>query len=262
MLTATTTTLPETSVFLTAGWHNLLMFNFAIDRGILEPYLPAGTELDSWQGRTFVSVVGFQFVDAKVLGIPLPFHRHFEEVNLRFYVLRHLPEGPRRGVVFIREIAPKWLVSLTARWFYNERYVTMPMRHRVELPSENAEGLVQYGWSHAQRWNGLCARIHGQPLRAATGSEEEFITEHYWGYTKQKDGSTMEYHVEHPPWRIWPVSKATYDCDVEAIYGKEFVPFLRVPSSVLVADGSPIVVRKGQRVHACEKQITQYATME
>jgi uncharacterized protein YqjF (DUF2071 family) len=261
MLTGPTTQ-PKTGVFLTAGWHNLAMLNFTIDPRILEPYVPAGTELDSWQGRTHVSIVGFQFVDTKVLGIPLPFHRHFEEVNLRFYVMRQTPEGPRRGVVFIREIAPKWLVSLVARWFYNESYVTMPMRHRVELPSESADGSVQYEWEHGNRWNGLSARIHGQPLPALAGSVEEFITEHYWGYTKQKDGATMEYQVEHPPWRVWPASSARYDCDVEAIYGKEFVPYLREPSSAFVADGSPIIVRRGQRLHACEKKITQYATME
>ena len=150
MLTVTRTRTP-TSVFLTAGWHNLAMLNFPVAAGLLEPYLPAGTELDCWQGRPYVSVVGFQFVDMKVLGIPVPFHRHFEEVNLRFYVIRSTVDGPRRGVVFIREIAPKWLVSLSARWFYNEQYVTMPMRQRVERPSETAQGIVQYEWSCSQQ---------------------------------------------------------------------------------------------------------------
>ena len=80
------------------------------------------------------------------------------------------------------------------------------------------------------------------------GSEEEFITEHYWGYTKQRDGSTIEYAVEHPPWRVWPATSVQYDCDVEAIYGQSFVPYLREPTSVFVADGSPVVVRRGRRI--------------
>ena len=245
MLTATAAK-PRARVFLTAGWHNLAIFNFTLDPHILEPYLPAGTELDCWQGRTYVSVVGFQFVKANALGIPLLFHRHFEEVNLRFYVVREAPEGLRRGVVFIREIAPKWLISTAARWFYNENYVTMPMRHRVELPTASAEGSVRYEWWPGLCWNGLSARTHGQAQLPSAGSEEEFIVEHYWGYTKQRDGSTIEYHVEHPPWRVWPATKAHYDCDVEAIYGKSFVPYLREPCSVLVADGSPVIVRRGQ----------------
>ncbi len=246
MVTATATQ-PKTSVFLSAGWHNLAMLNFTIDPHILEPYVPAGTELDFHLGRTYVSVVGFQFVNTKALGIPLLFHRHFEEVNLRFYIVRQTPEGSRRGVVFVREIAPKWLVSLAARWFYNEQYVTMPMRHQVELPT-GGEGFVRYEWRHRQRWNGVSVNIHGEPSAPRTGSEEEFITEHYWGYTKQPDGGAIEYQVEHPPWHIWQGSAARYDCDVEAIYGKQFMPYLREPASAFVADGSPVLVRRGQRI--------------
>lgn len=247
MLTATATA-PQTSVFLTAGWYNLAMANFPIDPEVLLPYLPAGTKLDLWQGRTFVSVVGFQFLDTKVLGIPLPFHRRFEEVNLRFYVVRPVPEGLRRGVVFVREIVRKRLVSLVARWFYNENYVTMPMRHRI------GEGVVEYAWQYGERWNGLSLRTQGEAQLPVQGSEEEFITEHYWGYTKQPDGTTMEYQVEHPPWRVIPASLHRYDCDVAAIYGKEFEAYLREPSSVFVADGSPVVVRRGTRLraHGCE----------
>jgi hypothetical protein len=247
MLTATATQ-PKTGVFLTAGWHHLAMLNFVIEPALLEPFVPAGAELDFWRGRTYVSVVGFQFLDTAVLGIPIPFHGCFEEVNLRFYVVRPMPEGPRRGVVFLREIAPKRLVSLAARWFYNEQYVTMPMRQRVVLPGESAPGSVEYEWRHDGRWNGLAVRFDGSAQTPATGSEEEFIVEHYWGYTKQRDGSTMEYAVEHPAWRVWPAQSARYDCDVEAIYGKALVPVLREPSSVFIADGSPVLVRRGRRL--------------
>ena len=257
MLTATAAH-AKTSVFLSAGWHNLAMLNFTIAPSVLQRYLPAGTELDFWRGQTYVSVVGFQFLDTRVLGISLPFHRHFEEVNLRFYVIRRTPEGPRRGVVFLREIAPKHLISLAARWFYNEQYVTMPMRHQVVLPTDEAQGRIAYEWRRAGRWNGLAVGFSGDAVPPLAGSEEEFITEHYWGYTRQPDGSTIEYAVEHPPWRVWPVCSVQYDCDVEAIYGKEFVPFLSEPTSAFVADGSAVLVRRGRRlernhgVHGCE----------
>jgi uncharacterized protein YqjF (DUF2071 family) len=240
-----TLTQAKTSVFLTAGWHNLAMLNFTIAPRILEPYVPAGTELDYFHGQTYVSIVGFQFVNATALGIPLPFHRHFEEVNLRFYVVRQTPDGPRRGVVFLREIAPKWLVSLVARWFYNEKYTTMSMRHCVSAER------VQYQWWHDRRWNEVAMTIHGDAEHPVPGSEEEFIVEHYWGYTRQSDGSTMEYQVEHPAWRVAPAS-AHFDCDVEAIYGKQFVPFLREPASAFVANGSPVLVRRGTRLPVSE----------
>ncbi len=247
MLTATATHV-KTGVFLTAGWRHLAMLNFVIEPALLEPFVPAGTELDFWQGRTLVSVVGFQFLDTTVFGVPIPFHHRFEEVNLRFYVVRPTPDGPRRGVVFLREIAPRRLVSLAARWFYNEQYVTMPMRQRVVLPGAAAPGSVEYDWLNRGRWNGLAVRFDGLPEAPAAGSEEEFIVEHYFGYTKQRDGSTMEYAVEHPPWRVWPGRLTRYDCDVEAIYGKAFVPVLREPTSVFVADGSAVLVRRGRRL--------------
>jgi uncharacterized protein YqjF (DUF2071 family) len=241
-------TQPKTGTFLAAGWHQLAILNFPIDARVLEPYVPAGTELDLWQGQAYVSVVGFQFVDMKVLGIPVPFHRDFEEVNLRFYVRRQAPDGWRRGVVFLREIAPRWLVCAAARWFYNEKYVTMSMRQQVALPSATSDGVAQYEWWHAGRWHRMGVRFTGAPQPLQPGSVEDFITEHYWGYTTQRDGSTVEYAVEHPTWRFWPAQSAHYDCDVAAIYGEAFVPYLREPVSALVAEGSPILVRRGQRL--------------
>ncbi|MBI1830071.1 MAG: DUF2071 domain-containing protein [Planctomycetes bacterium] len=218
------------------------MLNFVIEPRVLESYVPAGVELDLWRGRCYVSIVGFQFVNTSVLGIPAFFHRDFEEVNLRFYVVRQTPDGPRRGVVFLREIVPKYLATWIANWLYNENYVTMPMRRRVE------PGVAEYEWWHAKRWNRVSAQFQGEPTVLAAGSEEEFITEHYWGYTKQRDGGTMVYQVEHPAWRVWPASSAMFDCDVEAVYGKAFVPHLRDPASAFVADGSDIVVRRGERI--------------
>src|SRR5262245_20887686 len=109
--------------FLTADWRYLVMINYEVDPEILHPYIPGGTELDQWQGRTFVSVVGFLFLRTRVLGLTIPFHHNFEEVNLRFYVRRRAIEGWRRGVVFIREIVPRWAIAAVAREFYNENYV-------------------------------------------------------------------------------------------------------------------------------------------
>src|SRR5207248_2650166 len=124
-----------------------------------------------------------------------PFHRDFEEVNLRFYVRRKAYDGWRRGVVFIKEIVPRTAIALVARTFYNEPYIALPMAHRIEGTS----GLVrsaEYSWRFVGKQSALKLFTDGdaQPLRA--GSEAGFITEHFWGYSKQRDGSTLEYRVE------------------------------------------------------------------
>lgn len=235
--------------FLTAGWYHLLMLNFPVAPEVVAPFVPAGTEIDFWQDRTYLSVVGFLFRDTKVLGVPVPFHRHFEEVNLRLYVRRRAADGWRRGVVFVKEIVPRRLIALVARTLYNENYVALPMRHALTLPTADVPGAVRYEWRHGEHWQGVGATFAGEALPLKPGSEEEFITEHYWGYVRQRDGSTVEYQVEHPPWRVWPAREPRLDGDVAALYGEAFAPTLcEPPCSAFVAEGSPITVRRGRRL--------------
>ena len=240
----------QAPVFLTGQWKHLMMLNYEIDPGRLRGLVPRGTELDSWQGKTMVSVVGFMFLETCVLGVRVPFHVRFEEVNLRFYVRRKAETGWRRGVVFIKEIVPRRAIALAARLFYNENYIARPMRHLVELDeSSAARGVVEYGWRQRTRWHQLRAVTAGAARAIVDGSQAEFITEHYWGYAAQRDGGTVEYQVEHPRWSVWDVIEHDFDCDVGAVYGAEFVEALSAsPSSAFVATGSAITVRRGLRI--------------
>ena len=182
------------------------MLNFRIAPDVLAPFVPKGTELDPWRGEHWVSLVGFRFLDTRVLGVPVPGHRHFPEVNLRFYVR---PIGDdRRAVVFLKEIVPRRAIATIARALYNEPYVARPMRAEApEVPSE-APGRVSYRVAPSGRWNRFGVTASGSPGPIATGSDEEFFAEHYWGYTRQRDGSTIEYAVEHPRWRVWNVGES------------------------------------------------------
>lgn len=194
--------------FLTAQWRHLAMLNYAIDPALLAPYVPPGTELDSWRGTTYVSVVGFMFLRTRVLGLAIPFHCNFPEVNLRFYVRRpgrpgepHVDaDGHKRGVVFIKEIVPRAAIAAVARLVYGEAYVALPMRRRLALVEDGARvhGRVGYEWRLGDHWHGLDLDIDGAPAPLAPGFEAEFITEHYWGYASGS-GRTLEYRVEHPP---------------------------------------------------------------
>lgn len=239
---------PPAPPFLTAEWRWLVMLNYEMDPALLRPLVPAGTELDAWGGVTYASIVGFLFRRTRVLGVPIPFHRHFEELNLRFYVRRRGPEGWRRGVVFVKEIVPRFAIAAVARWIYNENYVAMPMRYRVSLDARTG-GEVEYGWRSGGRWSSVRASARGPAQPLTEGSEEEFITEHYWGYAAQRDGGTVEYQVEHPRWNVWRAQDAVLDADVATLYGPAFAaPLSAPPRSALIADGSPIIVRRGRRM--------------
>ena len=234
-------------VFLRTQWRHLAMLNYEIDPAVLEPYRPAGTQLDTWKGRHYVSVVGLMFLDTRVYGIPVPFHRDFEELNLRFYVRREAAGELRRGVVFVKEIVPRAAIAVVARVLYNENYVSMPMGHTV---SGDGEALsVAYRWRQGGTSHNLAVRAEGRPYLIQDGTEEEFIAEHYWGYVAQRDGGTLEYEVEHPRWRIWRIDDAALVCDVERLYGAGFAAHIEGrPASALLAEGSPVIVRKGARI--------------
>jgi len=220
------------------------MLNFEVEPGVLAPLVPAGTALDLWQGRALVSVVGFRFLDTRLFGVPVPLHRDFDEVNLRFYVRREGPGGEaRRGVVFVRELVPRRAIALVARWAYNEPYRALPMRSRVPSAPVDAPGRLTYEWRLGGAWQGLAATAVGAPAVPAPDSEAAFITEHHWGYTRQRDGSTLEYEVEHPPWRLWAAEAPELRADGARLYGAAFAPALaRPPASALVALGSAVAV--------------------
>ncbi len=239
------------SQFLSAEWQYLAMLNYEIDPHLLLAHVPRGTELDNWNGKVFVSMVGFSFLRTRVWRMPVPFHRDFEEVNLRFYVRRKAEEGWRRGVVFVKEIVPHVMTAAVARGLYNENYVAMPMRHRVEVDQglDTPKVFVEYMWRFKGHWNHLSVETAGPSEKPAPGSLEEFITEHYWGYVRQRDGGCLEYRVEHPPWSVWQAGRCSLHCDAAELYGEALAGALtRAPSSAFLATGSPVIVRKGQRL--------------
>jgi uncharacterized protein len=236
------------SIFLTAQWRHVAMLNYEVDPRLVQNLVPAGTELDCWRGKTFVSLVGFRFLKTKVFGVPIPFHRNFEEVNLRFYVRRREGSEIRRGVVFVREIVPRWAIATVARVVYNEQYVSLPMSHSIESRSDG--GLdVEYGWRTRQGWNHLRLSASGEPKLPQEGSEEQFITEHYWGYAAQRGGGCVEYRVTHPSWRVWSANSVRFEGDVEKLYGRELAAVLRdEPASAFLAEGSEVTVHRGRRL--------------
>jgi len=233
-------------IFLTAEWRKLAMANYIIDKKILLPYVPQKTELDLWKGNCYVSLVGFRFQNVKLKGISIPLHTNFEEVNLRFYVRYKSSEVGKRGVVFISEIVPRPAITFIANTLYGEKYATMPMAY---LWTQNDNALtVSYKWKK-KAWNELKVTTSLQSFVIDEGSEEEFITEHYWGYARLKGNGTNEYEVAHPRWEVYQTKDYQIDVDFESIYGKGF-QFLQQekPASVFVAEGSAVSIKAGRKI--------------
>lgn len=234
--------------FLSAEWRKLVMMNYIVPEELVKPYLPKGVELDLWKGKCFVSLVGFMFENTTVLGLKVPGHVNFEEVNLRFYVKRIVDGELRRGVVFIKEIVPKQMVTFVANNLYNEHYVTMQMHH--DFVKTDSEMQIVYGFHHKGKWNKFGVKAVSKPFAMPENSDEEFFTEHYWGYTRINEHSTREYAVAHPRWEAYKILAQTIDFPtIGEVYGEQWTPFFaKSPDSVLLAEGSPIEVLFSQKI--------------
>lgn len=230
--------------FLSARWEYLAMFNYEVDSVILQPHLPPYTELDLYNGKAIVSVVGFLFNNTRVMGIKWPGFTNFEEVNLRYYLKYFDGKEWRRGVGFISEIVPQFLVASIANLFYNEHYSTAKMSH--DLSFDNNELQLTYNWKKKnQHWNLMWVKVNPILQDISFGSEEEFIFEHYFGYNKLNNNTTIEYSLQHPRWQVYPVIDYKLDCNVELLYGAAFVPFIQnvKPVSIFLAKGSDVKVK-------------------
>lgn len=228
--------------FLNARWENLIMANYTIDPKVLLTYLPNGVELDFYIGETYVSLVGFMFKNTKIFQIPIPGYGTFEEINLRFYVIRKEGDKLKRGVVFINETVPNKFVAYIANRLYNEHYTAVPTKHEWSISAESKN--IKYQWKLGKKWNSLSVNTLAEKKTMAKESFEEFIFEHYYGYSMINKTTSEEYKIEHPRWKTNDVVQYNINCDFEKMYGTDF-NFLNNsnPKNIIFAEGSLIAVK-------------------
>jgi uncharacterized protein YqjF (DUF2071 family) len=227
-------------IFLKANWENLIMANYAIDPLLLQPYLPNGVELDFYQNKTYVSLVGFMFKNTSLFGIPIPFFGSFEEINLRFYVRKVDGRKIKKGVVFINETVPYKIVALLANKLFKEHYISIPTKSSINI---GANKNIQYDWKSKGKWNSISVYSEAKKYKIEASTIEEFIFERYFGFTKLDESLTQEYQINHPNWMTNKIIRAEVKCDFENMYGKPFASLNdTIPDSILLAEGSSISV--------------------
>jgi hypothetical protein len=243
MATSTTKT-PEQSaqqkLLSRAAYTELVAINFQIQPKFLIDRVPKGMELDDFQDDTYVSLVCMVMRKIGVLGIPIS--RGFVELSLRFYV-RH-PSDPqnRKGTCFIK----RYVSSPTAAWVLSSRFDTeynkLKMSSKNNGFNEGGTPQVEYQWEAEEQWNKL--RVRGRSRMKNTGPDTKvgFILDHPTQYISNS-GKTMEYKVQRPKWSVWDAAQANFTCDVQRLFGKEFVhPLARRPASVFLTKGSDVSI--------------------
>lgn len=227
--------------FLKAEWRKLAFANYIVDKELLTEYVPFGTELDLWDDQCFISIVCLKFSNTRLLGIKVPMHVNFEEVNLRFYVKRFEDGKWKRAAVFIKEIVPKRAITFVAKTIYNESYETMKMSHKFYETENNRT--VEYYWSKAGIEHFFKIQASLVDFEITSNSEAEFITEHYWGYARVTDSKTNEYRVSHPRWKMYEIENYELKLDFGILYGEKFAFLNKVkPNSIMLAEGSETTV--------------------
>lgn len=229
------------AVFLKAKWENIIMANYEIAPEILEPFLPKGVNLDLFDGKCYVSLVGFMFKKTKLFNIPIPYFGTFEEINLRFYVVRKEENQIKRGVVFINETIPYPIVAWMANKLYKEHYTVVPTKHQINCDDSTQK--VNFEWLLNKKWKSIYVEASNEAAAMKKDTLEQFIYEHYYGYTKIDEDKTEEYKLQHPSWNTYKVLDYKIECDFEAMYGKAFsVLNYTKPEAVFIAEGSAVAI--------------------
>jgi uncharacterized protein len=214
-----------------------------------------GCQLDLYEGSAYVSLVGFMFKNTRLFQIPIPWLGTFEEINLRFYVTREENGIQKRGVVFINETIPYKAVAWVANKLYKEHYTAIPTRNNISLNGTSKK--IDYQWRLKKTWYNIYVQASMEKDTMLEGSFEEFIFEHYYGYTKLDSLNTEEYRIKHPRWDLNKITYSNINCTFDKMYGEDF-SFLNgvKPTSVFLAEGSSVEVDwKRKRLEMKEEKV-------
>lgn len=220
---------------MTGNWKDLIMSTFEVEKTILEPYLPKGTEIDFFNGKALISIVAFTFSEVKFFGVKIPFHQKFGQINFRFYVKSKITGT--KGVVFIKEFAPKPLIAYVANIFYNEPYYYKNVKYNKLVKNNGVQ--IQYSYKQLK----VCADSNNKIQNLKENTLEHFIVDRYVAFIKSKKNKTFQYKILHKPWKLFETSYHHFDKDLLKLMPNELKNLKHI--STLFVDGSAVEVEKG-----------------
>jgi uncharacterized protein YqjF (DUF2071 family) len=181
---------------MTQTWHDLLFAHWPVDADSLRAQVPAGFELDRFDGATWLGIVPFHMTNVAPRLVPaLPWVSAFPELNVRTYVT----VGGKPGVFFFSLDAGNPLAVGAARALLNLPYYSAAMTADV------SDGAVAYtsrrrsapAAEFAGHYRGL-----GDRRPAPRGTLEYFLTERYCLYAVDHAFRAYRLDIHHPPWQL------------------------------------------------------------
>lgn len=225
----------NSNIFMTGNWENLIMSTYQVNSDLLKPYLPKDTEIDLYKGKALVSIVAFTFSEVCFFGIKIPCHQKFGQINFRFYVKSKIDD--KKGVVFIKEFAPKPLIALTAKLFYNEPYKYKKINYGIFKSNKTIKITYQY------KSIKLTAHSSINTIKQKQNTLEHFVVDRYIAFIKNRKGKTLQYKINHKPWRLMKSANISVNNDILDMMPSKFKNAKHVSS--FFVDGSNVTVEKG-----------------
>jgi uncharacterized protein YqjF (DUF2071 family) len=188
---------PDAQVVIRQDWHHLLFLHWEVPPAELQALLPAGLDLDTFEGKAYVGLVPFTLTGVRpILTPPLPWISSFHEINVRTYVHRN---GRDPGV---------WFFSLDA----SSAIAVAAARAAYKLPYFHAH--IDFDAGPAIRFDSkrdgtapVHAHIRYAPAetpaaRAAVNSLEFFLVERYLLYAVDEHHDLYRARVHHQPYPL------------------------------------------------------------
>ena len=215
-------------------WRDTLFAHWPVDPSLVAERLPAGLDVDSYDGDAYLGVVPFEMADLRPRGSPVGLS--FGELNLRTYVRR---DG-EPGVYFFSLDADDRLGVGVARTAFRLPY------YRAEMSIDRRDETVRFRSRRTHAGEPPLSfearyRPEGEPFVADPGSLESFLVERYRFFTADDRGRLWVGDIEHEPWQLRRASATVARNDTFAANG-----FDDRPGEPHLLYAEPIDVRAGR----------------
>lgn len=188
--------MPTGPWLMTQTWNDLLFAHWPVDGAALRALVPAGFEIDTFDGQAWVGVVPFHMTNVAPRLVPaLPWISAFPELNVRTYVR----VGDKPGVYFFSLDAGNSVAVGAARTLLNLPYYSAQMTadvdgDRVRYSSRRINAPAA---KFAATYRGL-----GDSRQPPRGTLEHFLTERYCVYAVDHTFHPYRLEIHHAPWPL------------------------------------------------------------
>ena len=238
---------PDRRTVMYQKWRSLLFLHWEVAAEEVARLLPAGLELDLYEGKAYVGLVPFAMEGVRPVGLPaVPGLSNFHETNVRTYV--HVG-GKDPGVWFFSLDAANPLAVEIARGLFHLPYYRARMSLTRGLASDGRREVAY--WSERRDSRGAaagcaieCRVSAGEPVSAVPGSVDFFLLERYLLYTSYQD-RLWRGQVHHTP---YPVQSAEIVGLEETMVGASGISRANLDPLVHYAEGVDVEIFWLERV--------------